>query len=46
MKKPLLSEMTLREKIGQMLAPNSFDIYGKVEMNYDYSKSNMNDLKV
>lgn len=45
MKKPLLSEMTLREKIGQMLAPNSFDIYGKVEMNYDYSKSNMEDVR-
>ena len=27
MKKPLLSEMTLREKIGQMLLPHQPDIY-------------------
>ena len=35
MKKPLLSEMTLREKIGQMLAPHHWDVYGKVEIGYD-----------
>ena len=29
MKKPLLSEMTLREKIGQMLAPNQWDVFGR-----------------
>lgn len=45
MKKPLLSEMTLREKIGQMLAPHNWDIYGKVEMEYDYSTSNMEDVR-
>ena len=27
MKKPLLSELTLREKIGQMLAPHQWDVY-------------------
>lgn len=31
MKKPLLSEMSLREKIGQCLLPYQWDIYGKVE---------------
>ena len=45
MKKPLLSEMTLREKIGQMLAPMHFDVYGKPEMTYDYSQSNMDEVK-
>ena len=29
MKKPLLSEMTLREKIGQMMAPNQWDVFGR-----------------
>lgn len=29
MRKPLLSEMTLREKIGQMLAPNQWDVFGR-----------------
>ena len=45
MKKPLLSEMTLREKIGQMLAPMQWDVYGKDEYNYDFSKSNWSDVK-
>ena len=45
MKKPLLSEMTLREKIGQMLAPMHWDVYGKVEMEYDYSQSDIKDVK-
>ncbi|MBO5452706.1 MAG: glycoside hydrolase family 3 protein [Clostridia bacterium] len=45
MKKPLLSEMTLREKIGQMLAPHHWDVYGKVEMSYDYSVSDMEEVK-
>ena len=29
MRKPMLSEMTLREKIGQMLAPNQWDVFGR-----------------
>ncbi|MBR5537553.1 MAG: glycoside hydrolase family 3 protein [Clostridia bacterium] len=29
MKKPLLSEMTLHEKIGQMLCPNQWDVFGR-----------------
>lgn len=29
MKKPILSEMTLREKIGQLLAPNQWDVFGR-----------------
>ena len=39
MKKPLLSEMTLREKIGQMLLVYQWDIFDKVEVGYDFSKS-------
>ncbi len=45
MKKPLLSEMTLREKIGQMLAPMHWDVYGKNERAYDYSQSDISDVK-
>ncbi len=45
MKKPLLSEMTLREKIGQMLAPHHWDVYGKVEADYDYSKADIEEVK-
>lgn len=45
MKKPLLSELTLREKIGQMLAPHQWDVYGKVEIGYDYSKSDIEKVK-
>lgn len=45
MKKPLLTELTLREKIGQMLAPHHWDVYGKVEMTYDYSKSDIEEVK-
>ena len=45
MKKPLLSEMTLREKIGQMLAPMHWDVYGKDEKAYDYSQSNIDEVK-
>ncbi len=41
MKKPMLSEMTLREKIGQMLAPHQWDVYGKVETNYDGATCDM-----
>ena len=29
MRKPLLSEMTLQEKISQMLAPNQWDVFGR-----------------
>ena len=35
MKKPLVSEMTLREKIGQCLLPAQWDIYRKYEESYD-----------
>lgn len=45
MKKPLLSEMTLREKIGQMLAPMQWDVYEKDENNYDFSKSDWNRVR-
>ena len=45
MKKPLLSEMTLREKIGQMLAPHQWDVYGKVETNYDGATCNMDEVR-
>ena len=37
--KPKLTEMTLREKIGQCLLVYQWDIYDKVEVGYDYSKS-------
>lgn len=39
MKKPLLSEMTLREKIGQCLLPQQWDIYQKCEIDYRISRS-------
>ncbi len=45
MKKPILSEMTLREKIGQMLAPHQWDVYGKVETNYDGGTCNMDEVR-
>lgn len=45
MKKPVLSEMTLREKIGQMLAPHQWDVYGKVETNYDGITCNMDEVR-
>ncbi len=45
MKKPMLSEMTLREKIGQMLAPHQWDVYGKVETNYDGATCNMDEVR-
>lgn len=44
MKKPLLSEMTLREKIGQCLLVYQWDIYGKVEADYDFSKSSIEEV--
>ena len=37
--------MTLREKIGQMLAPMQWDVYGKDEYNYDFSKSDWGVVK-
>ncbi len=45
MKKPLLSELTLREKIGQMLAPHHWDVYGKVEIGYDFSECDIEEVK-
>ena len=45
MKKPTLSEMTLREKIGQMLAPHQWDVFGKVETNYDGATCNMDEVR-
>ena len=45
MKKPLLSELTLREKIGQMLAPHQWDVYGKIETDFDFTPANMDEVK-
>lgn len=45
MKKPLLSEMTLREKIGQMLAPHQWDVYGKCETDFDFTPVDMDEVK-
>ncbi len=39
MRKPLLSEMTLREKIGQCLLVYQWDIYRKSEIDYDILRS-------
>ena len=45
MKKPQLSELTLREKIGQMLAPHHWEVYGKTESEYDYKPVDIEDVK-
>ena len=45
MKKPLLSELTLREKIGQMLAPHQWDVFGKRETDFDFTPANMEEVK-
>jgi len=45
MKKPLLSEMTLREKIGQMLAPHQWDMFGKVETAFDFKPADMDQVR-
>lgn len=45
MKKPLLSELTLREKIGQMLAPHQWDVYGKGGVTDASSKCNIEEVK-
>ena len=45
MKKPLLSELTLREKIGQTLLVYQWDIYDKVEVGYDFTKSDESKVK-
>ena len=45
MKKPQLSELTLREKIGQMLAPHHWEVYGKSEANYDYKPVDISYVK-
>lgn len=45
MKKPMLSEMTLREKIGQMLAPHQWDVFGRVETDYDGSACDMEQVR-
>lgn len=44
MKKPQLYELTLREKIGQMLAPHHWEVYGKTESEYDYKPVNIDEL--
>jgi len=44
MKKPLLSEMTLREKIGQCLLVDQWSIYGKVEEDSTYSKRSTEEI--
>jgi len=45
MKKPQLSEMTLREKIGQMLAPHQWDMFGKVEARFDFKPADMEQVR-
>ncbi len=45
MKKPQLTELTLREKIGQMLAPHHWEVYGKSEANYDYKPVDISYVK-
>lgn len=45
MKKPLLSEMTLREKIGQMLAPHQWDMFGKAETAFDFKPADMEQVR-
>ena len=45
MKKPQLSEMTLREKIGQMLAPHQWDMFGKVETRFDFKPADMEQVR-
>lgn len=45
MKKPLLTDLTLREKIGQMLAPHQWEVYGKTEVGYDYKPVDIEDVK-
>ena len=45
MKKPLLSEMTLREKIGQMLAPHQWDMFGKIETAFDFKPADMEQVR-
>jgi len=45
MKKPLLSELSLREKIGQTLLVYQWDIYDKIEVGYDFSKSDENKVR-
>ena len=45
MKKPLLSEMTLREKIGQMLAPMQAEVFGINEGSYNDEKCDMEKVR-
>ncbi|MBQ5746797.1 MAG: glycoside hydrolase family 3 protein [Clostridia bacterium] len=45
MKKPLLSELTLREKIGQMMAPHQWGIFGKEETAYDFKPVDIEEVK-
>lgn len=45
MKKPLLSEMTLREKIGQLLAPHQWDMFGKSEASFDFMPADMEKVR-
>ena len=45
MKKPVLSEMTLREKIGQMLAPHQWDMFGKIETCFDFKPADMDQVR-
>jgi len=45
MKKPWLSEMTLREKIGQMLAPMQWDVFGRKETGRVFTDAEMADVR-
>ncbi|MBQ5746798.1 MAG: glycoside hydrolase family 3 protein [Clostridia bacterium] len=45
MKKPQLSELTLREKIGQMMAPHQWGIFGKEETAFDFKPVDIEDVK-
>lgn len=45
MERPQLYELTLREKIGQMLAPHHWEVYGKTESEYDYKPVDIEDVK-
>lgn len=37
--------MTLREKIGQLLAPHQWDVFGKMETNYDGGTCDMDEVR-
>ena len=45
MKKPNLSELTLREKIGQMMAPHQWGIFGKEETSFDFKPVDIEEVK-